>query len=298
MHTDTIAPMLLCPVADVGPDAGQGAVEECARWAQPWQVVDYTTSHRVAGEGSHASRDDTSDSLLLSLPLELRLQVYYWVMLSRPLRESSPLPGYPVPEFKRHKTVREDASSDDFCCDALLCPDRPLHGMPSALLQVSRQVYAEAREVPFRNNEFVFRSWFSCGLSIAATFVGCVLESWQGGSMRFVRIEADVVDLLDDQGLQWWRRLSVACTNLQGLRLRVVVREQTNLERLRKDEGRTWVADGQVGRMKALEKVEMELDVPQWCSKEKVVWCDALQRSLDEASSSARVACTRWVDRA
>ncbi len=42
----------------------------------------------------------------------------------------------------------------------LLPQSRPIGFVPGSLLQTCRQVYEEARLVPFHENEFLFVSWF------------------------------------------------------------------------------------------------------------------------------------------
>ncbi|RFU78883.1 hypothetical protein TARUN_3364, partial [Trichoderma arundinaceum] len=109
----------------------------------------------------------------------------------------------------------------------LLSSERPLAGVPSDLLCACRQIYFEARTLPFENNEFVFLNWFSSGLNAAAA-VTKSQRPWQRLAMRYVRLEIMAEDLARTAALKKWAdlcgrgRSASWIQGLRGLRLKVV----------------------------------------------------------------------------
>lgn len=109
---------------------------------------------------------------LLTLPLELRLQIYTHLLALHPL-PTSPLPAdYPSPSSRSyflapiiHLPLLSPGTTTTTC---------PLCHLPTALLLTSRQLYLESRLLPFQTNEFSFVTWFSSGLSAARA----VLAGW------------------------------------------------------------------------------------------------------------------------
>lgn len=202
---------------------------------------------------------------LLRLPLEIRLQIYRWVHLQHPIHQEQLAPWYPTPTYgsyfvrrvrvndqvypeiadgrsngstwkpPNHSTgaAHRDANSTPGAEGAhdegtgLLRADRPLCGLPTALLLASRQVYQEARALPLRASEFVFANWFASGLWAARALLR-ELAPWQRAELRWARLELLATDLAAPAPAREWAELCGArggplhARGLRGLRLRIL----------------------------------------------------------------------------
>ncbi|KAL6891953.1 hypothetical protein GGI43DRAFT_425238 [Trichoderma evansii] len=191
----------------------------------------------------------------------------------------------------------------------LLSSERPLAGMPTGLLCACRQIYFEARTIPFENNEFVFLNWFSSGLN-AASAVTKSQRSWQRLSMRYVRMEVMAEDLARVGALKKWadlcggsdERLASWTHGLRGLRLKIVGQvgrkhtenaqeaEDKYVDGLEEEGGaRRWVEGGKVAEMRNLERLEIEIIKNAWGTEEKMKWCAEVEKALRESGSRAEV---------
>jgi hypothetical protein len=190
----------------------------------------------------------------------------------------------------------------------LLSSERPLAGVPTDLLCTCRQIYFEARTIPFENNEFVFLNWFSSGLN-AASAVTKSQRSWQRLSMRYVRMEIMTEDLARTGSLKKWADMcghggpSASWTNgLRGLRLKIVGQvgrkhnedarevEDQFVDGLEEEGGaRRWVEGGKLAEMESLERLDIEIIKNAWGTEEKMNWCAAVQEALREMGSKAEV---------
>ncbi|KAL6837048.1 hypothetical protein V8C40DRAFT_279054 [Trichoderma camerunense] len=187
----------------------------------------------------------------------------------------------------------------------LLSSDRPLAGMPASLLCTCRQVYFEAREIPFANNEFVFLNWFSSGLNAAAA-VTKSQRPWQRLAMRYARLELMAEDLARKAALSKWAELcgpgpSASWTRgLRGLRLKIVGQVGRRSEDAKDDDefvdgleevggAKRWVEEGRLAEMENLERLEIEIIKNSWGTMEKMAWCAAVEEALREKGSKAMV---------
>ncbi|KAM0255686.1 hypothetical protein ACHAQJ_005530 [Trichoderma viride] len=191
----------------------------------------------------------------------------------------------------------------------LLSSDRPLAGVPTNLLCANRQIYFEARTIPFENNEFVFLNWFSSGLN-AASAVTKSQRSWQRLAMRYVRMEVMAEDLARTAALKKWAELcgyedqrSASWTRgLRGLRLKIVGQvgrkhnedareaEDVFVDGLDEEGGaRRWVEGGKLAELKSLERLEVEIIKNAWGTEDKIKWCAAVQEALRDMGSMAEV---------
>ncbi|KAH8670764.1 hypothetical protein BGZ61DRAFT_362959 [Ilyonectria robusta] len=238
---------------------------------------------------------------LLSLPLEIRLQIYRWLHLMSPVRQLPLAPGYPTLVHCQY-ILRRVVHNTDFPPDydtlpsiaSLLSPYRPLSVLPTSLLQTNSQIYHEARLIPFMYNEFVFVNWFASGLWTARAFTRA-LAPWQRSALRFVRLEVLARDVLGSAGREEWRALCKDwAAGVRGLRMKMVLGSSTVSTILttsgtsdsgsggvgpRAEAARRWVVGG-LGMMRRLESVEMEVVAREMRDEDKVRWCEMLEEEL------------------
>ncbi|KAH7181816.1 hypothetical protein DER46DRAFT_65318 [Fusarium sp. MPI-SDFR-AT-0072] len=251
---------------------------------------------------SHFATEKADNKLtFLSLPLEIRLHIYHWLHLMCPVRHAQLAPWYPTPVHCQYilQTVDTDTSSkadkanrDEQKDLGLLSPYRPLSGLPTSLLRTNRQIYSEARLLPFTQNEFVFVNWFASGLWAARAFTRA-LAPWQRGSLRYVRLEVLARDVVvGGAGREEWRALCTEwASGVRGLRMKMVLGASTSVVTgpafgggvgRRAEAARRWVGEG-LALMERLERVEMEVVAREMSGVDKLEWCETLQAELREA---------------
>ncbi|KAF5598484.1 hypothetical protein FPCIR_3047 [Fusarium pseudocircinatum] len=250
----------------------------------------------------------------LSLPLEIRLNIYHWLHLMCPVRHAQLAPWYPTPvhcQYILHRVdadtaTKEDKTNRDEQKDlGLLSPFRPLSGLPTSLLRTNRQIYSEARLLPFTQNEFVFVNWFASGLWAARAFTRA-LAPWQRGSLRYVRLEVLARDVVvGGAGREEWRALCTEwASGVRGLRMKMVLGASTSVVTgpefgggvgRRAEAARRWVGEG-LALMERLERVEMEVVARDLSDVDKLEWCETLQTELRDAGLGRTVVvCTEKV---
>ena len=115
---------------------------------------------------------------LLQYPLEIRLQIYEYV-LTQPILFKHPYSGHP-------------------------------HGGTSlALLEVNRQIYHEARLLPFKLNKFCFQRWYGSSIFCCKSFLKS-LQDWQISSIQRMEITVTERDLGDWQSTEGWLKICQA----------------------------------------------------------------------------------------
>ncbi|OLN81692.1 hypothetical protein CCHL11_06971 [Colletotrichum chlorophyti] len=264
------------------------------------------TEPRSAG---NRSASVAHESPFMNLPLEIRLQIYGWVHILHPIQHAQLAPWYPTPKHTEYflRPVRPAARGEDETSagcdhrdrDELLCPHRPLSGLPSALLCASRQVYAECRAIPFLVNEFVFVNWFSSGLWAARAFMRG-LVAWQYRELRRARLEILGRDFTGPALKEWIELCRYWAEGLQGLRLKVLVgggifeptasfaalrgsaeAKAVDLKNRDHEDGKgpQWVEG--LRRLKGLRRLEFELAVVDWSDEEKLEWCEMLEAMIN-----------------
>jgi hypothetical protein len=156
----------------------------------------------------------------LSLPLEVRLQIYSYILESNPAKHAhlSPPPTYPPatssayflkaittslpsPENKLEGSTEPEPfpSTPQAVLTSSLPPTLKGTGcgyIPTALLRTCKQIYEEARMLPWEQNEYAFINWFCSGVYAARSFMRG-LKPWQRESMRWARVEVLRRDLED-----------------------------------------------------------------------------------------------------
>ncbi|KAK4191819.1 hypothetical protein QBC35DRAFT_374983 [Podospora australis] len=155
---------------------------------------------------------------LLTLPLEIRLEIYRHLLHLHPLERPDLAPGYPAPKPSPYLTT-----------PVYLPPSssfRPQGVIPTPLLLSCRQLSRETSHLPFHENEFIFPIFFTSGLTMAHAFLRRLSKLSNHGlclanEMRYVRLAVHVIDFLSSERLHLWEELCAThwSTGLRGLRL-------------------------------------------------------------------------------
>ncbi|KAK0630025.1 hypothetical protein B0T17DRAFT_207995 [Bombardia bombarda] len=191
----------------------------------------------------------------------------------------------------------------------LLSPHRPIGCIPHAMLRTCRQVYLEARCIPFRENEFVFLTWFSSGLSTARAFVGSMCR-WQQESMRYARLEVPAREVFcagcvgsgsgsRQQKLEadWGELCEYWSVGLRGLRLKIDLGQEDAYSSPSSSSSSSsspfWICeqcgwvDGGLRKLRALRSLEVELkgSRPLLTVDWKLGWCEDLRAQINDGKT-------------
>ncbi|KEY75266.1 hypothetical protein S7711_11176 [Stachybotrys chartarum IBT 7711] len=229
-------------------------------------------------------------SSFLALPLEIRLHIYSLLHAMGSLRRAPLAPGYPVVQRHPRRVLRRCSSDGDAEDNKgkMLNPDRPMAGLPTALLRSCSQVYLESRGIPFANNEFVFTDFFSPGLSAAHATLSKKLLPWQRCGIRYVRIDLRTRDLSTPPGMRaWWGVCDALAGSLRGLRVALAGGGP--------DEWVVGVLAAGFARIRALRRAEVEMEMVGWGEAESRAWCGRVQRGLEAEGRSVEVVLTERV---
>lgn len=168
---------------------------------------------------------------LLDIPLEIRLHIYHYVLLSHPIHHAHLAPLAPQPDFSGLNTaefhtimMRSNgtsslpkeiitrtlithssclATSDSPASESYISTHlssspystRRIQGkIPTALLTSCSQIFAEVSLLPWHRNTFSFINWFWSGVYAAKQF-SSNLPAWQRDAMRNVAVEVLGKDL-------------------------------------------------------------------------------------------------------
>lgn len=204
-----------------------------------------------------------TQSLLLSLPLEIRLKIYTHLMDIHPISHRHLVPN-PDASISENNASSDTSSSQHTTPDApRYIANRPMsfrnrvslgisrrissvpesfyvhpidtskstitksstssiHAIPISMLLTNKQIYAESRLLPFRQNTWIFMNWFYSGLNSAISF-SKMLEEWQRNAMRFVGVEIGGVELVGWKGscAPEWLQLCALWKGVHGVSLSV-----------------------------------------------------------------------------
>ncbi|OIW25929.1 hypothetical protein CONLIGDRAFT_635700 [Coniochaeta ligniaria NRRL 30616] len=256
----------------------------------------------------------------LHLPLEIRQQIYRHVLDAHP-RVERELPGYPARGIRRYVTSRitRQNQSASIAREAAsyqpLPSSKPLGYIPRNLLCACKQIYTEARLVPFQTNELVFTEWMTSAVSYCEAVLR-PMQSWQRAAIRHVRFTMGLHELYDrpanEHGLSpsFRCRLEHVCALLPGVRtMRINLssgdfptawfekgrdRDETTMKEDWSG-GRRWIDEG-LRKMGSLRVVEIECSflvwmTPAWlprAEKQRVEeelalrWCAKVEEILNE----------------
>lgn len=185
--------------------------------------------------------------------------------------------------------------------------------LPTALLVSCRQIYGEARMLPWQENEWRFVNWFWSGLYSARRF-GKDIQSWQREGMRCVGIEILTSDLGGNGGssssreeekkkkcgndwtqlCEMWKGVTVLKLCIKGSvviteKPRNITAEQDDVEasdekaglirqgRTVLDISRPWVTNG-LFQLRSLRLIELEISDEGSSRESKVNFCASLKQ--------------------
>ncbi|KAK3398114.1 hypothetical protein B0T20DRAFT_354946 [Sordaria brevicollis] len=287
--------------------------------------------HNIGQAVIEVKQDDRRRISFMDLAVEIRLRIYDYVYESHSIRHSKLPPWYLTQGSGRHilkpvkaKATIKPSSPDDNKTNSnsysstreLLSAHRPMNYITTALLLACRQIYYEARTIPFHENEFVFPAWHDVNsVQIARDFLSSRLcADWQRQSIRYVRIDLDLSNDKDngtnnsESKAEMWKELCSAInwgTSLRGMRLCIDCKD----EDLRKggsfapaalDENENgviepeeeqsspfaWILRGLV-KLRSLRTLDVEIKrgSKYMTDDEKVGWCRLLEEVLNSSSS-------------
>lgn len=219
----------------------------------------------------------------LDLPCEIRLKIYHLVYESHAVPNRRIAPYIFLPTYVARAVVDDEGDGEQGGGPSrrLLSSQRRCCYVPASVLRTCRQVYHEARALPFHANEFHFVNWFVRGLPAAVAFAEG-LRPWQRAEWRYARLEVYAEDICQSAE---WTRLCGLWTGLRGLRLKVVG-------------GPGGITCGGIsqglGRLGELRQLEVELQCldDRLTDREKVRWCAALQALLRKKKQQQQVVVT------
>ncbi|KAE9367231.1 hypothetical protein N431DRAFT_350719 [Stipitochalara longipes BDJ] len=317
----------------------------------PTHMPDITSPITPLPPSLHLPTKPASTSPFLTIPLELRLQIYTHVLHSHPIHHAhlapldpSPFAGLNTSEFHStqlaptlnsersraseirtlitHLAPTAQTAQDLAALYPLSKPtsltsssrERVQGKIPTALLLSCRQVFEEAKMVPWESNTFAFINWFWSGVYASRQFTRS-LRPWQSDGIRYVGVEVLARDLRVDGmariggGIggasvrgremgEWWE-LCGLWRGVWGLRLGVkgAVGEKKiedgkagwngelgplkdEQERGVLDVSAEWVADGLL-KMKSLRWVEIEIEDEDVSQEAKIAFCGELEAAFN-----------------
>jgi hypothetical protein len=161
---------------------------------------------------------------LLTIPLEIRLQIYAYVIESHPIHDphlsstfyhqSTTFPARQV-ELYQHTTAYPPTLEHPHITE-LKTPSIPHYGkIPTGLLGACKQTYEETHTLPFQTNHFAFTDWFFSGIYAARQFSRS-LRSWQRDAIRWVKIDVVARDLVQGRTGQMGGGIGVVNSGVRG----------------------------------------------------------------------------------
>jgi hypothetical protein len=198
------------------------------------------------------SRPSPKRSALLTIPREIRLQIYEFVLLSHPIYHThlSPLNDADKDDnFHKNMLISQGFSFPDLSSDAQItsisdsnsrdqgqeirtsCRVKAKRGVkiqakiPTGLLSSCRQIHYEVCLLPFQRSHFAFMNWMRSGVYVARNFTRR-LRPWQSDAMRWTSVEVQAKDLWTGgwnigKGIGEWKELCELWCGVWGLRLRI-----------------------------------------------------------------------------
>lgn len=162
--------------------------------------------HNVSQAVNRVKQEDRRRISLMDLAVKIRLRIYDYVYDSHSIRHSKLPLWYLTQDSGRHilkpvtSKAKKPSSPDDNNTSShaptrkLLSAHRPMNYIPTALLLACRQIYYEARTIPFHENEFLFPAWHDVNSVQAARdfLYNRLCADWQRQSIRYVIIRLNL----------------------------------------------------------------------------------------------------------
>lgn len=245
---------------------------------------------------------------LQNLPLEIRLQIYNDVLSLHPIQHahltpfatSASQPAGPTTAIGLLPNFLPFSSMKSTTATTTSSPSLPVetcnqNRIPTSLLLASKQVYLEARGLPWEINEWTFVNWFGSGVYAARQFIRS-LAPWQRSSMRHISLTVLPRDLIAGAmnrlgggvgsgiacGGGEWVDLCRYLSGLRTLRLRIKgdlgCRREGEEEVLGVEAG--WVREG-LGKLRGVRLLEVEIADCGVGREEREVWREGVEEFLN-----------------
>jgi len=205
-----------------------------------------------------------SQALFFRLPSELRLMVYIHLLG----RCTPPEPAYDVHVSGRHQLTLD-------------------------MLLVNRQIYTEARLIPFRYNSFEFAKWNGTGLLFCQSFLRR-LQDWQRKNVRSMNLDIPGTMLTSEASSGRWLDLcgELGCSENKGeglAKLRLTIsgcimkcgQDTFNIKA-------TWIARGLL-QLSSLQSLEIIVNATGIDRGLLTMFADDLQHRLKEVKIVVKV---------
>ncbi|RDW69938.1 hypothetical protein BP5796_08335 [Coleophoma crateriformis] len=244
----------------------------------------------------------------LSLPYELRLEIYYLTIASHRAIHSHLAPA-PASRITSPNTVPLSAAHSQPTGFAVpivisnpgltfpsLLPDSPSHPttrgkLPTGLLASCKQIYQEAHRLPFESNAFTFVNWFWSGVYAARQFSRCALKPWQRDALRRVGVEVLARDLMHSgRSCHEWIDLCQLWKGVQELRLgiRGPLASPSSVNENLLDPAASWIRKG-LCAMDGLRTLDIGIETASVERDEKVLFCRRLEAVLNAERDEGHV---------
>ncbi|RDW89714.1 hypothetical protein BP6252_01746 [Coleophoma cylindrospora] len=250
----------------------------------------------------------TRKSGFLSLPYELRLEIYYLTIASHRAIHSHLAPA-PASRITSPNTVPPSAAHTQPTGFALpivisnpgltfpsLLPDSPSNPttrgkLPTGLLASCKQIYEEAHRLPFESNAFTFVNWFWSGVYAARQFSRCTLKPWQRGALRRVGVEVLARDLMNSgRSCHEWVDLCQLWKGVKELRLGICgpLESPSSVDENLLDPAASWICKG-LCAMDGLRTLDIGIETASLEREEKLLFCRRLEVVLNAEREEGHV---------
>lgn len=266
---------------------------------------------------------------LLTIPLEIRLHIYAYVLASHPIEHPHLSPSL----TGQHQSPQSTSTTSNIHANEPQYQTR----LPTALLISCSRIYTESSALPFQISSFAFTNWFSSGVYAARQF-SRGLKAWQRSSIRNVSLDVLGRDLWtgdagmsrlggnmgavvnvyrgeggrkDDSVLGEWWDLCRLWSGVRSLRLRVrgsvmrpaakeagmVLYREFRVEDTLFNVGLPWIQEGLLQLME-LRKLEIEVEDELIDTEAKEAFCIKLREAFEQHRERDSEVEVQFVERA
>ncbi|KAH8650644.1 hypothetical protein BGZ60DRAFT_193589 [Tricladium varicosporioides] len=216
------------------PDFGFPSFPIATKLASTPMALDSLSSSSLLDSRQQESLDQCRITFT-SIPTEIRLHIYLYVLLIHPVRHAHlasvsnlplPLEGLRRPQISFHselpnltplgRSIPSQLLLSQSCMDRYSKTISPSK-IPFGLLVSCRQIYEETRLLPFHSSNFSFINWHNDGIYAARHFSRSLRE-WQSDALRHVSLEIRDYHL-KSWNLEEWKELVSLWCGVRQLRL-------------------------------------------------------------------------------